>query len=408
MRTSVLKAGARALSSRSKRVPIVSAVQVPRAGETPRVLREWLERNSDARVVAVLGKADAAGAGESAFGVAVCSEMAQSLASHPPNRDHPAALMMSAGAEGVEWPRLLIFAENVPPQQALAARALAAPAEGEKRLSFATAFTRDFTPSEIGTLEQVDATREAVSRACASAGLEPHSTDVCLVKVQCPLLTRAQLDGAAAAGRPLRAETSLQSAGLSRAASALGVALACGEVLELRGDEICSNFSKFSTSAHAAAQPGLARSEVLVVGNAEGSESTLRAAKATMFDLADTSALAGALRDAGLELSRGHLSLTAHERLVCLIAKADAAALLERRPIAEPWTDTDPRASQFACASVGGALGGMIGEKGLKQTVYISGGAEHQGPAGGGPVCAIYSCLLGEEFWDHVRDGYFP
>jgi len=47
--------------------------------------------------------------------------------------------------------------------------------------------------------------------------------------------------------------------------------------------------------------------------------------------------------------------------------------------------DTDISSTRHARAAVGGLIGGVAGT-GL---VYISGGAEHQGPPGGGPVAVI-------------------
>ena len=47
--------------------------------------------------------------------------------------------------------------------------------------------------------------------------------------------------------------------------------------------------------------------------------------------------------------------------------------------------DSDIHSTRHARAVVGGVLASLIGHCEL----YVSGGAEHQGPAGGGPVAAI-------------------
>ncbi|KAG8463809.1 hypothetical protein KFE25_004082 [Diacronema lutheri] len=401
-------AGAVRRLSSAAHVPIVSTLEVPRPGDTARVLASWLEQNPHARVVALLGKADGAPAGAQPAGTVVCSEVSRLLSAHAPNCDRPAAIMMSAGAEGVEWPRLLVFCHNAPPPAALDARAQASPDEGEARLAFACAFTRELAPHELGTLAQVEATRQAVVAACAEARLDPR-TDLCLAEVQCPLLSDAQIEAARAAGAPALALTSAESAGLSRGASALGVGSATGEVGRVAPEDVCSALLRLrSDMAAASARPGLSRSEVLVIGNATGSASTLRAARAVMADAADVASVARALGEAGLDASAGRLSANAHERLVCALAKADGAAALDQLPLAGRWTDSDARASQFACARVGGALRRLVGDAGPAGRIYVSGGAEHQGPPGGGPVCIIFSCLLGDAFWRHVREGYFP
>jgi cyanuric acid amidohydrolase len=49
------------------------------------------------------------------------------------------------------------------------------------------------------------------------------------------------------------------------------------------------------------------------------------------------------------------------------------------------WDDSDVQASRHARALVGGVLAGVIGRTDL----FVSGGAEHQGPDGGGPIAVI-------------------
>ena len=54
----------------------------------------------------------------------------------------------------------------------------------------------------------------------------------------------------------------------------------------------------------------------------------------------------------------------------------------------KPWLahyDSDVPATRHARAFVGGVLAGVVGDTML----YVSGGAEHQGPPGGGPVAVI-------------------
>ncbi len=47
--------------------------------------------------------------------------------------------------------------------------------------------------------------------------------------------------------------------------------------------------------------------------------------------------------------------------------------------------DSDINATRHARALVGGVLAGVMGRTDL----FVSGGAEHQGPDGGGPVAVI-------------------
>ena len=47
--------------------------------------------------------------------------------------------------------------------------------------------------------------------------------------------------------------------------------------------------------------------------------------------------------------------------------------------------DSDISSTRHARAFVAGALGGLVGHA----EIFVSGGAEHQGPDGGGPVAVI-------------------
>jgi cyanuric acid amidohydrolase len=74
------------------------------------------------------------------------------------------------------------------------------------------------------------------------------------------------------------------------------------------------------------------------------------------------------------------------KRLVNLLAKAEANP--NGRVRGERHTmlnDSDINATRHARAAVGGVLASVVGHTAL----YVSGGAEHQGPAGGGPVAAL-------------------
>ena len=71
---------------------------------------------------------------------------------------------------------------------------------------------------------------------------------------------------------------------------------------------------------------------------------------------------------------------------VAVLAKAEAAPSGEIRGRRHTMLDdSDIHSTRHARALVGGVLAGVIGDTML----YVSGGAEHQGPAGGGPVAII-------------------
>ena len=61
--------------------------------------------------------------------------------------------------------------------------------------------------------------------------------------------------------------------------------------------------------------------------------------------------------------------------------------------------DSDIHSTRHARALVGGVLAGVIGDT----LLYVSGGAEHQGPPGGGPVA-----IIGEGAWLAARPDWPP
>jgi cyanuric acid amidohydrolase len=71
--------------------------------------------------------------------------------------------------------------------------------------------------------------------------------------------------------------------------------------------------------------------------------------------------------------------------LVNLLAKAEASPDGRVRGQRHTMLTTDINATRHARAAVGGVLASIAGHTAL----YVSGGAEHQGPPGGGPVAAI-------------------
>ena len=76
--------------------------------------------------------------------------------------------------------------------------------------------------------------------------------------------------------------------------------------------------------------------------------------------------------------------------VVAVLAKAEAAPSGEIRGRRHTMLDdSDVHSTRHARALVGGVLAGVIGDTML----YVSGGAEHQGPAGGGLVAIIAKAL---------------
>jgi cyanuric acid amidohydrolase len=172
----------------------------------------------------------------------------------------------------------------------------------------------------------------------------------------------------------------------SRGASALGVAVALGEVeSELNDEHVLRNFELFSSVASTSAGIELMHNVVIVLGNSTSSASPFEIGHAVMCDAIDSAAVVDALKSVGLCAGDGSGPMTGRQ-LVNIFAKAEASPNGTVRGFRHTMLeDTDISATRHARAAVGGLIAGLSGIGAL----YVSGGAEHQGPPGGGPVAAI-------------------
>jgi cyanuric acid amidohydrolase len=280
------------------------------------------------------------------------------------------AMVMSGGTEGVLSPHVTVFA-RVPN---------AGPAAPGKRLAIGIAATRDFQAYEIGRAPQIEATAQAVLAAMRDAGIADPA-DVHFVQVKCPLLTAERCEAATRAGNAPVTQSGYASMGYSRGASALGVAQALGEIgAPVAEAAVLRDWSLYSRVASASAGIELMRNIVIVMGNADGMAGECVIGHAVMRDAIDLASVLTAFRAVGLD-GRGDTA-----RIVNVLAKAEPSPDGMVRGFRHIMLDdTDISATRHARAAVGGLIAGLAGSG----AVYVSGGAEHQGPAGGGPVAVI-------------------
>lgn len=174
----------------------------------------------------------------------------------------------------------------------------------------------------------------------------------------------------------------------SRGASALGVALALGEVTEseLSDDVINQDWSLYSSRASVSAKPLLQRSEMVLFANSCWWEGDLVIAHGVMQDIIDVPAIHAVLNQLGLQPVNGQLADVDTKKVLAVFAKSDAdprGHIRHRRHTM--WTDADISDMRYSRCVVSALLAGITGETG----VYVSTRAEHQGPQGGGPVAVI-------------------
>ena len=211
--------------------------------------------------------------------------------------------------------------------------------------------------------------------------------DVHFVQIKCPLLTVERIAGAEVRNAPIATRDTLKSMGLSRGASALGVGLALGEIAAdaVRDASIGHDWSLHSGRASTSGGVELLNHEILVLGMSPMWSGPLMVDHAVMADGIDIEPVRAALARVGLQ-SQGQLAPRQRERLVALLAKAEASASGRLRDSRHTMLDdSDISSTRHARAFVGGALAGLVGHTQL----FVSGGAEHQGPDGGGPVAIV-------------------
>jgi len=203
------------------------------------------------------------------------------------------------------------------------------------------------------------------------------------VQVKCPLLTSERVEAAQRRGQKTVTTSGYASMGYSRGASALGVALALGEVdADIDDSQVLKDWNAYSSVASCSAGIELMHNVVIVMGNSALATSGLVIGHAVMRDALDLSAVLEALKHVGLGLADARMN----QRLVNIFAKAEAAPDGAVRGFRHTMLDdSDVGSTRHARAAVGGLIGGLAGTG----AVYVSGGAEHQGPPGGGPVAVI-------------------
>ncbi|HZG84271.1 ring-opening amidohydrolase [Paenibacillus sp.] len=320
-------------------------------------------------VVAVLGKTEGNGCVNDftrGYAVRVLSDFFASRIGEDASR---ISYVMSGGTEGVLSPHLTVISRK-------SGAAAGAPATGAKSLAIGVRHTRDFLPEEIGRTAQIEAVADAVREAIAEAGIA-SAADVHFVQIKCPLLTTDAVREAKARGVQVATEDTYKSMGLSRGASALGAAAALGEIdgAALTDEDVCHAWEKYSEVASTSAGSELSCCEVIVFGNSAESEGPFFIDHGVMKDAIDGDAL------------RRLLDAHPGAELVQVLAKAEAdpdGVVRGRRHTM--LNDSDINHTRHARAVVGGVLAYVSGDP----MIYVSGGAEHQGPAGGGSVAAIF------------------
>ena len=238
---------------------------------------------------------------------------------------------------------------------------------------------------------------DAVRVAMARAGIDDPA-DVHYVQTKTPLLTIDTIRDAKSRGHDVFTEDTLASMDVSNGGTALGVAVALGEIDMPRDEDVLRNRELYSSVASCSSGVELDRAQVVVVGNARGIGGRYRIGHGVMRDALDQDGIWEAIRSAGLDLPDRPHSSDLDGRLVNVFLKCEASQDGEVQGRRNAMLDdSDVHWHRQIKACVGGVAAAVTGDP----AVFVSVSAAHQGPDGGGPVAAIVD--LGDE-----PTGYVP
>lgn len=281
-------------------------------------------------------------------------------------------MVWSGGVDGVLCPHATVFA-----------RVEAEPSP-EPRLTVGIAMSDVIQPEDIGRREMVATVAEGVRRAMKDAGITDPA-DVHYVQTKTPLLTMETIAEAKSRGKTVVTEQTLESMDISNGTTALGIAVALGEIEMPAAEQICRDVSLYSSVASCSSGVELDQAQTVVVGNAPVG-GRYRAGHSVMDDALDIEGVYEAIRSAGLELPDGARAEDLGDRLVNVFVKCEAdpaSRLRGRRQVM--LNDSDVHHHRQIKGAVGGVVAAATGDP----AVFVSVGALHQGPSGGGTVAAI-------------------
>ena len=282
-------------------------------------------------------------------------------------------MVWSGGCDGIITPHATVFARNA-----------RTGSSSKARLAIGTAMSAELLPEDIGRPAMVEKVAAGVKAAMRAAGISDPK-DVHYVQTKTPLLTIEAVRDAEARGKPVACEVH-DSMGVSNGTTALGIAVALGEVATPRAEQICRDLELYSSVASCSSGVELTQAQIVLLGNKAGAGGRFRIGHAVMRDALDLDGIYAAIRNAGLELPHRPRSADLDGRLVNCFIKCEAdrrGTLRGRRQIM--LDDSDVHHHRHAKAAVGGVAAVAIGDP----AVFVSVDAMHQGPQGGGPVIAI-------------------
>ncbi len=331
------------------------------------------------RVIAIIGKTEGNGGVNDYTRIIADRAFREVLVEKgaPAEQVKQVPIVWSGGTDGVISPHATIFATTDVPDDD--------PSKSEQRLTVGFAMSEQLLPEDIGRTAMITKVADAVKVAMERAGITDPA-DVHYVQTKTPLLTIHTIRDAKSRGKTVWTEHTHESMDLSNGCTALGIAVALGEIDMPRDEDVMHDRSLYSSVASCSSGVELDQAQVVVVGNAQGVGGRYRIGHSVMKDALDQDGIWDAIKDAGLDLpDRPHYT-DLDGRLVNVFLKCEASQDGQVRGRRNAMLDdSDVHWHRQIKACVGGVTAAVTGDP----AVFVSVSAAHQGPDGGGPVAAI-------------------
>lgn len=331
------------------------------------------------RVIAIIGKTEGNGGVNDYTRIIADRAFREVLIEKGGDADfvHQIPVVWSGGTDGVISPHATIFATTDVAEDD--------PSREELRLTTGFAMSDHLLPEEIGRVAMIEKVAAAVKVAMERAGITDPA-DVHYVQTKTPLLTIHTIRDAKARGKKVWTEHTHESMDLSNGCTALGIAVALGEIEMPSDDDVMHDRSLYSSVASCSSGVELDQAQVVVVGNAKGVGGRYRIGHSVMKDALDADGIWAAIRDAGLDLPERPHTSDLDGRLVNVFLKCEASLDGEVRGRRNAMLDdSDVHWHRQIKSCVGGVTAAVTGDP----AVFVSVSAAPQGPDGGGPVAAI-------------------
>jgi ring-opening amidohydrolase-like protein len=327
-------------------------------------------------VVAVIGKTEGNGGVNDFTRILADQAFRRVLLKHGKRSEGEVArvpMVWSGGCDGVITPHATVFAKNDKSGPA-----------NKSRLVIGTALSAELLPEDIGRPAMVEKVAAGVRAAMRDAGIDDLA-DVHYVQTKTPLLTIDSIRDAEHRGQTVFCDVH-ESMGISNGTTALGIAVALGEIKMPRAEQICRDLDLYSSVASCSSGVELTQAQIVLLGNKAGAGGRYRIGHAVMKDAIDIDGIYHGIRNAGLDLPERPRAEDLKGRLINCFIKSEAdkrGVLRGRRQIM--LDDSDVHHHRHSKAAVGGVAAAAIGDP----AVFVSVDAMHQGPHGGGPTIAI-------------------